>query len=57
MMFPKPESRARVKRDKDNAAERSWQIVRKQVLQRDGHRCRVGVSTAAVCGCEDEAWR
>lgn len=51
MMFPKPESRIKEKHAKDTAAERSWQIVRKQVLARDGYICRAveGPITVGLC--------
>ena len=41
MRFPKPDSKASVKREKARKKERDWQRVRQCVLVRDGYRCRV----------------
>ena len=41
MKFPKPQTTPSVKREKVRAKEQQWQKVRRQVLERDGHRCRV----------------
>jgi len=40
LAFPKPQSRAAQKKAKDRDTEREWQTVRRQVLQRDGWKCR-----------------
>ncbi len=55
--FPKPPSRARVKRDKDNAAERSWLMVRKEVLYRDQHRCRAASMGGCIGPLDVHHWR
>lgn len=40
MLLPKPESRARTKRESSKAKLKAWVQVRRDVLTRDGHRCR-----------------
>jgi 5-methylcytosine-specific restriction endonuclease McrA len=43
----KPPSRAAVKKQRGRETEREWQRVRREVLARDGHRCR-------FCGTADK---
>lgn len=57
LQFPKPASRIRVKRDRDNAAERSWQIMRKQVLARDAHKCRARGLGGCIGPLDVHHWR
>lgn len=45
--LPKPLPRILEKRDKAKETLRAWQALRKAVLKRDGHRCRL----KALGGC------
>jgi hypothetical protein len=40
MQFPKPQSKAAEKKVDKREAETRWLKVRREVLARDGHRCR-----------------
>lgn len=48
MLLPKPESRARTKRESSKAKLKAWLAVRREVLERDGYRCRACASRQDV---------